>query len=247
MDAKAFGIAAPTTRPKRLRADDVFFGSMAVVVLATVVFGFSHSYFMAGMVRAKLPSVLVHLHGAAFSLWIVLFVFQTGLVIARRVRFHRVLGVAGAVLAVSMVVLGILATSALIRRGASPVIFAPAVFLAINDVAISIFGGLVAAAVWYRRNGAVHKRLMLLATIDILAPAITRWPVALIQAKPGLVGLVMVVLILSVLVYDLCTRRRPYAATVVATLLTLSVQPVATVLGKTPLLQHMVAELQAGR
>src|SRR2546430_6276618 len=44
--------------------------------------------------HAPLPSLTIHLHGAAFSCWILLLVTQTSLVSAGRVDIHRRLGVA---------------------------------------------------------------------------------------------------------------------------------------------------------
>jgi hypothetical protein len=39
---------------------------MAVVILATVFIGFARSYYLAGVFRAPLPNLLVHIHGAVF-------------------------------------------------------------------------------------------------------------------------------------------------------------------------------------
>ena len=57
-------------RSNRRSADDIFFSVMALLTLVIVLVGFAQSYFLAGMVRAKLPNVLVHVHGAlSFSTW----------------------------------------------------------------------------------------------------------------------------------------------------------------------------------
>ena len=55
---------------RKVRADDIFFPAMALLILGIVVTGFGKSYFLAGMVLAKLPNNLVHFHGAVFVLWI---------------------------------------------------------------------------------------------------------------------------------------------------------------------------------
>jgi hypothetical protein len=39
---------------------------MALLILATVFVGFARTYFLAGVFRAPLPSLLVHIHGAVF-------------------------------------------------------------------------------------------------------------------------------------------------------------------------------------
>jgi hypothetical protein len=94
---------------------------MAILILVTVFVGFARTYFLAGVFRAPLPSLLVHIHGAVFSSWILLLITQTTLVTAGRVDIHRRLGLAGFGLACLMVVLGVLTASKLLGRGISPV------------------------------------------------------------------------------------------------------------------------------
>lgn len=90
-----------------LRSEDYFFIAMATVIVATVFLGFAKSYFLAGMFGASLPTRLIHLHGAIFTCWILLFVAQVALVSARRLSWHKQLGVLGMGLASVMLVVGI--------------------------------------------------------------------------------------------------------------------------------------------
>jgi hypothetical protein len=71
------------------RYDHLFFSAMALVMLATVFVGFAHTYYLAGVFHAPLPSLIIHLHGTVFSCWILLLVAQTSLVSAGRVDIHR--------------------------------------------------------------------------------------------------------------------------------------------------------------
>jgi len=91
------------------RFDHLFFSTMALLMLATVFLGFAHTYYLAGVFQAPLPSVIIHVHGAAFSCWILLLITQTSLVSAGRVDIHRRLGIAGFLLACVMVILGVMA------------------------------------------------------------------------------------------------------------------------------------------
>ena len=110
-------MAAATARPRlHLRNDDLFFSGMAAVALIVVLVGFARTYFLAGLFRAPLPNLLVHIHGAAFTLWIILFITQVSLVTARRVNLHRRLGLLGFVLAIVMIVLGTLTASDQVAR-----------------------------------------------------------------------------------------------------------------------------------
>src|ERR1700722_2719449 len=59
--------------------DNLFFSGMAVLILVSVFVGFARSYYLAGVFTAPLPNLLVHIHGAVFSCWIVLLIVQTSL------------------------------------------------------------------------------------------------------------------------------------------------------------------------
>ena len=86
-------------------------------MLVTVFVGFGPTYDWAGVFRALLPSFIIHLHGAAFSCWILLLITQTLLVASGRVDIHRHLGIAGFLRACVMLVLGVLAaTDSLVRE-----------------------------------------------------------------------------------------------------------------------------------
>src|SRR3954469_20626880 len=84
--------------------DHLFFSTMALFMLVTVFVGFARTYYLAGVFHAPLPSLIVHIHGAIFTAWIVLLVTQTSLVARRRVDIHRRLGIAGFLLACLMVI-----------------------------------------------------------------------------------------------------------------------------------------------
>ena len=111
----------PEARLRRNRAyDNYFFSTMVLLIFATVFVGFARTYFLAGVFRAPLPNVLIHIHGAVFSAWILLLITQTALVSARRVDIHRKLGLAGFALACAMIVLGLLASANSLARNFAP-------------------------------------------------------------------------------------------------------------------------------
>src|SRR3984893_2635172 len=101
--------------------DHVFFSSMAVLLLASVFLGFARSYYLAGVFHAPLPGMIIHVHGALFSSWILFLLAQTTLVAAGRVDLHRRIGIAGFLLACLMVIVGAwAATNSLARNGGPP-------------------------------------------------------------------------------------------------------------------------------
>jgi len=236
-------MATLVSRPVKTRTDDRYFVGISIAMLITVVAGFSRTYFFKGMFFAPLPSILIHLHGAFFSSWIILFVVQTVLVAKRNIGMHRKLGYAGAVLAGLMVILGLSATVWSVSMGHTPSIFTPPMFLALNGLGILYFGGFVAWAVARRNHPAIHKRLMLFATFNLLPPATTRLFIFIFHV-PALNTVTLVTFTLSVLVFDLITRRKPYAVTIVGMIVDLSTFPLATALGHLPLLQRIAASIQ---
>src|SRR6266852_9739819 len=115
----SIGVKLASDLPGR-RFDHLFFSAMALLMLATVFVGFAHTYYLAGVFHAPLPSLIIHLHGAVFSCWILLLVTQASLVSAGRVDIHRRLGIAGVMLACLMVILGVLAATDSLVREAGP-------------------------------------------------------------------------------------------------------------------------------
>lgn len=177
----ALGIAderlATTPAGAATRRDRRFYLAMGLAAAATVFAGFARTYFLKDLFGAPPLRPLLHLHGLLFSAWIVLFVVQTRLVAARRVDVHRKLGVLGGLLATSMVVVGFLAAVGSAQRGfAPPGGPPPLVFLAIPLFDLVVFASLVGVALAFRRQPTVHKRLLLLATLGLLTPAIARLP-----------------------------------------------------------------------
>ena len=239
-------MATLIARPVRARTDDYFFGAMALVMLGSVLFGFAHTYFLAGMVMAPLQSRLVHFHGAAFSCWIFLFLIQTTLISVGKVRVHRTLGWAGAVLAPTMMVLGIWTNCAMVRRGDAPPGFTVPMAFTLNNLEVILFAGLVGWAIAVRTNRPIHKRLMLLATLGIMGPAISRWLLAFMHGNPIWVPAFFYAEVLTVLVYDLVTRHKAYWQTVVATVAVMSLFWVSLAISGTPWMVRLLGWVLRG-
>jgi hypothetical protein len=194
--------------------DREFFTGMALLLLATVLIGFWPSYFSAGMIKAPLPSKLVHFHGAVFTLWMVLFVVQVGLIAARKVKVHRALGLAGFGLAVVMVVLGLLTATAAVRRSLSGHLPGDALFFYVVPVSdLVLFAPLIFCAYWMRSKLDFHKRLALIATIALMGAPLFRFPFAAMHASVFAQSFVMFGFLLLVVGYDLLSLHRVHRAT----------------------------------
>jgi hypothetical protein len=119
---------------------------MAVLLCVCVFIGFSPTYFQAGMLRAPLPSPILHVHGAVFTLWMLLFLVQAALVSAHRVKWHRSLGTIAFCLPPIMIVLGVIAALDAMHRGVQIGPLDPSVSLAIPLIGIVGFTAVIYAS-----------------------------------------------------------------------------------------------------
>lgn len=216
------------------RYDHLFFSGMALLLLATVFLGFAKTYYLAGVFLAPLPAFIIHLHGAAFSCWILLLITQTSLAAAGRVGLHRRLGVIGFVLACVMVILGVLAGTNALVRGFTVAGLDAATFYVIPISDMVVFSILIFFAFRNRTDPPAHKRLILIATIALLIAAVARWPFAAFQGKPIAAAFVSYFFLLLMVAYDLWSTRKIHRATLWASLLVIVVQQIRVPIAMTP-------------
>jgi len=96
------GVAVDPIRV-RVPISHSFFTWMAALLLVINLVGFSPTYFLRIWFHAPALPLHVHLHGALFTSWFVLFLIQASLVPRGRLRLHRRLGAAGVALAALIV------------------------------------------------------------------------------------------------------------------------------------------------
>jgi hypothetical protein len=198
---------------RKIRPDDIFFPGMALLILGIVVTGFGRSYFLAGMLRAKLPNALVHVHGAVFVSWIFLLVAQPFLIAGHKVKLHMKLGALSLLMVPSLAILGVLTLFDFIRR--AQLEEGPELLLVGDLEILLLFLILTSWGLLARRDAVSHKRLMILGTMAIMGPAIARWDVGI----PMALGIIFA-LPLLVLAYDLWVLKRVHRTTAVAIALT---------------------------
>lgn len=154
-----------------------WFWLASALFAALVVFvGFSPTFYLRNLFGTPQLSTLKLVHGTVFSAWMMLFVVQTWLVATNRRDAHRVLGAFGALLLVAMCVVGYRVAIESGRSGFTP---DPAKVSALSFMAVplfdlGVFALLVIAALLLRARSDWHKRLMLVATLSLLPPAIAR-------------------------------------------------------------------------
>lgn len=181
---------------------------MALVIAGLTFAGFARTYYLKALFGAPpLPS-LTHVHGLAFTAWVLLLVAQTTLVGRERIDWHRRLGWAGVGLAATMIVLGVMMAVATARRdiAAGRAHEAMAFFiLPLGDMVG--FAALVVLAVYERARPAYHRRLMLLATLAILIAPIGRLPGF---TTTGAVVVNFIAVLAVVPLYEWWTRGKPH-------------------------------------
>ena len=233
-------IATPlSSEPKATEAAlrSSFFFCVSILLLSFLVIGFAPTLYLRAFYDVPPIPGYLHLHGGVLTAWLVWLVVQTSMVRTGRTATHRRLGVIGAVIGAAVVVAGLMATFGVVARlraggldwdtdmsavpalgveGVPMVRFAADVVWS-NFFSIAVFAPLVVAAILLRRNPQAHKRLMLLASIAIVGPAlarISRWPV--FGGEDGIfVPVVLLGLLAAVVVHDLVSARRLHRATLI--------------------------------
>jgi hypothetical protein len=201
-----------------------FYVGMAIAIAITVFAGFSRSYFLKAYYGGPELSRLVHLHGLVFTTWVLFFLAQTALVAAGKTYIHRRMGVAGAVLAALVVILG--TTTA--------IVVPPLSFLAIPLFDMLVFAILVGSALYFRRRLEAHKRLMTLGMIALTSAPIARIHFPMLPPGPPTFFGLTDLFILAMLVYDLTTRKKVHPATIWGGLLIVASQPLRLMISGTP-------------
>jgi hypothetical protein len=238
--------------------DRLFFSGMAAAIAITVFVGFAPTYYLfplmhgvtsRGVEAGSELTPLVHVHAAIFSLWIVLFIAQAALIARGRHDLHRTLGMASLVLAATMLVLGYLTATHAARTGSSPPGWDDKAFLLIPLSSLALFMGFTIAGVMNRRRPAYHKRLMLLATISLLLPALARIvrmthaPFLPLGVLGGLV--VLNLYVAAMIAYDLWRLGRLHPVTIWGTAIVLIAWPVRIMFGYSDAWQHVARILVA--
>jgi hypothetical protein len=161
-----------TLAPSAAR-DQSFWLRMMIGISLFIVFGFAQ-FALRGMVQPARAPIYVHFHGLIMLAWLGLAIIQASLVRRDNLALHRRLGWIGVLLAVGIVLTGSFVGIRATETGRQPPFFTPPYFLALTQIGIVFFAGLVAAAVAHSRKTEFHRRLMLGAMIMLLEPALGR-------------------------------------------------------------------------
>jgi hypothetical protein len=152
------------------------FHAVAVAALAAaVVAGFAKTYYFKVFSGSPPLARPEHVHAMIATVWIALHYTQARLVVAHRVDLHRRLGIFGALVAalLAVQVVSMAIANAAAGHGGPPG-RDPLQFLSVPIGTTTMFVLFVGSALALRRQREWHKRLMLLATMTLLVPAMGR-------------------------------------------------------------------------
>lgn len=228
---------APRSNPdsRARRSERLFFGGLAAALLIMVFVGFAPTYFLREAYGSPALTPSLQVHGFLFTTWMVLLLVQTSLIAANQTAWHRRLGVAGAVLGVLMMAAGAYVAISRARAGLAippPPGLTPAVVLTLPLATLVVFPALFGTALRFRRRTDIHKRLVIIATLELVTAAIARWPVISTLGPVAFFGITDLFLV-ALAVYDFRTRGRIHPATLWGGLLLVASQPGRLAIGFT--------------
>lgn len=234
MDSAMTGVGERTKVRRRLRKSPLF-TLLGLLMLVLAVAGFWPQYFSAVAGRAPAPTTqfwLIHLHATLFTVWMLLYISQAGLVLAGQTRLHLKFGpwLAGYGLVIALVgvyAAGLLAHRLGVRENDPN---AAASFVLFPLIDMVFFAGFLTAAVAWRKRPDLHKRAMLVATFSIAVVGLGRLVYRTGIESAFLWQPMTLAPLLIALAYDLYVCRKLYSILVIglaAHLLRLNAEPFA--------------------
>jgi hypothetical protein len=194
-----------------------FFFAAHLALLAVVLIGFTPSFFLRAFFEVPPIPASLYVHGAVMAIWFAFGPIQGWLMQQGRRRWHRRIGYVAAGYAAIFVTFGLIATAGMAARVESPE--APTSILVWgNFFTLIVFGTCVCLAVVLRKKPDAHKRLTLLASVSVVGPALGRiptWPVfagGIDAGRDFAIG-GLIVIVVSLIAYDIAVRRKPHPAT----------------------------------
>jgi hypothetical protein len=184
------------------RRHPAFFPGLSAVLIVLVFLGFAPTYYLRPVSAGPIPAYL-HVHGAAMTAWFLLLLVQTALIATRRREVHRQLGIAGACVAVVIVLLNPLVVLWSVPNllAGNDSVRLTALIVVADLLLVGVFAALVGLAIRWRRYPETHSRMLVLASLAVSGPALGRLSLNLAGTPlPGVIALIALPLL--VIVHD---------------------------------------------
>lgn len=170
--------------PPRAAPTKHYFHSAAGVAMLVIAFaGFQPFYLrgegMGGRTISAQLFPLVLAHGVAMTAWVILFLVQSLLIPTRNRRLHMKLGWGAIAVASVVAVSGFMVAVQSVRPVPELPFWGMAYrqFLLVMLAEVTLFTFFVLAGVLSRKRPEIHRAMMLLASLSILAGATVRMPI----------------------------------------------------------------------
>ena len=145
---------------------------IGIIGLMAVLIGFATTFIIPVSRGTFKAPLVIYLHGLFAVLWVLLFLTQTFLIHFRNYRLHMSLGLFGIVIglgtSITMIPAGMYAVQKELNKGMGETAISGILGTCTSAI---LFITLVLFGIFYRKKSAIHKRLLLLATIVVLWPA----------------------------------------------------------------------------
>jgi len=206
-----------------MKLDRYFYSTSGVVFVLLTFWGF-HSFYLNGKAAGGDPIapemlVLDSIHGAAMSAWVLLFLVQAVLMGTGNRKLHMKLGWAALAIAPVLTICGILTAFRSVQNSPDGVFFDMLYrrFLLVMFTEIALYAAFVAAGLITRKRPAIHRPMMLLASLSILAGSTVRipslYPIFSHAGWPGLFGPIFALGAVLLVIRSLMTGKldKPFA------------------------------------
>ena len=140
--------------------EDYFYFVMSLLMAGIVVVGFGRTVNRVMIHPAVPPPAILWVHAAAFSGWVMFFIFQSALVRTRNVKWHRRCGWFGVGLGASIVLLGTATAIAMTRFEVYRMHMGARTYVVLiaRMIDMACFAPLFALAIAQRKKPQLHRR-----------------------------------------------------------------------------------------
>jgi|TARA_B110000971_G_C19853443_1_gene428248 hypothetical protein len=216
------------------KKDSSFFFVYTAVLFFIVLAGFAPTFFLRAAFDTPPIPLYLQLHGLVLAAWFLLLLFQAWLIRQNHTTLHKKLGYLIAAYGVFVIAGGLMATSNTVARGFGGAVsfdtdmadidpgmgegisyleFISGVVWA-NLAAMMTFAVMLSSAIFFRRQSDIHKRLILVATVAIVGPALAR--IARLEFLGGEQGLFLpsaiFILLAAIIIYDFLSLGKAHRA-----------------------------------
>lgn len=175
------GKLAPTSMsPSPMKRDRYFYSATSFILLVLMLIGFQRFYFEGKEASGRdIPNAIlapIVIHGVALTMWVVLFFVQSLLIASKNRQLHMKLGWFAAAVALAIAVSGPFVAIAAPRIGPGRHVMGMTYpqFILPMLTEITAFTVFVILGLSFRKRPAIHRSMMLLATLSVISGATSR-------------------------------------------------------------------------